>query len=46
VKKVAGITYAAELAAVLDATLMAEEQRRPHALVRRLLSAADDGGPA
>lgn len=39
----ASITYEAELAAMLDATLSADEQQHMHDLVRRLLSAADSG---
>lgn len=37
-------TYEAELAAVLDATLSADEQQRLHDLVRRLLAATSEGG--
>lgn len=39
----ASTTYNAELAAVLDATLTAEEQQHLHGLVRRLLSATGAG---
>jgi len=39
----ASTTYTAELASVLDATLTADEQQLLHTLVRRLLTAADNG---
>jgi DNA-binding MarR family transcriptional regulator len=42
----AGATYEAEMATVLDAALSADEQRRLHALVARLLAAADAAPPA
>jgi DNA-binding MarR family transcriptional regulator len=43
----ASATYEAEMATVLDAALSADEQRRLHALVARLLAAADAAaGPA
>jgi DNA-binding MarR family transcriptional regulator len=39
----ASTTYAAELATILDATLSATEQQQLHSLVRRLLSAVENG---
>ncbi len=39
----ANTTYTAELAAVLDTTLTADEQQQLHTLVTRLLTAADKG---
>jgi DNA-binding MarR family transcriptional regulator len=39
----ASITYTAELAAVLDATLAADEQQHLHTLIKRLLAAVENG---
>jgi DNA-binding MarR family transcriptional regulator len=39
----ASTTYMAELAAVLDATLTADEQQQLHTLVKRLLAAVENG---
>ena len=39
----ASTTYTAEMALVLDATLTAGEQQQLHTLVRRLLTAAENG---
>lgn len=39
----ASTTYSAELAMALDATLTADEQQHLHTLVKRLLTAANDG---
>src|SRR5262245_24915315 len=41
----ASTTYEAEMVSLLDATLTADEQQHLHSLVRRLLTAADQGEP-
>lgn len=41
----AGVTCAAEMALVLEATLSVAEQNQVHTLIRRLLAAAEGGAP-